>query len=627
MLKKMITLVFFMFVFIFMTCQKSSYKEVKQYSIEQFIDVTSIFGSSFSPDEKDILFTSDRSGIYNAYIISVDGSNIRQMTHSDSSSIFAVSFFPKDKRFLFASDQNGNEIYHLYLRNEDGSVEDLTPYENARAVFHGWSYDERSFFFECNKRNPKYMDIYEADIETLQSRMIFQNDAGYYPRAISNNKNFIAFFKPTTGHNSDMYLYSLETSQMKHISPHEGDINYAPVDFSADSKSLYYLTNEDSEFDYLKRYDINTGETEKIFEADWDIMYTYFSRNGKYRVMGVNNDARTEIRVENEQISELVKLPKLQDADITSVNISKSENLLTFYVNGSRSPNNLYVYNFKTKKHHKLTQSISPNIDTEDLVDANIVRYTSFDGLEIPALLYKPHNIKAGEKAPALVNVHGGPGGQARIGYRVLIQYLVNHGYVVIDVNNRGSSGYGKTFFKLDDLKHGEEDLSDCVEAKKYLASLGYVDTSRVGIIGGSYGGYMVLAALTFRPNEFAVGIDMFGISNWVRTLKSIPPWWEAMKELLYKEMGDPEKDLDYLYGISPLFHAKNIQKPLMVLQGANDPRVLKIESDEIVKVVKEKGVPVEYVLFDDEGHGFVKKENKIKGYKAILTFLNQHLR
>jgi len=364
-----------------------------------------------------------------------------------------------------------------------------------------------------------------------------------------------------------------------------------------------------------------------IEERDWDIWYCYFSRNEKYRVMGVNHDARTDIQVMDLENSEVIELPVLPDGDITSVNISKSENMMTFYHNGSRSSSNLYIYNFETGKYTKLTNSMNPEIEPLDLVEAEVIRYKSFDGLEIPAIYYKPRHIKSGEKAPALVWVHGGPGGQSRTGYSSLIQYLVNHGYVVLAVNNRGSSGYGKTFFKLDDLKHGEDDLMDCVEAKKFLVSTGTVDEDRIGIIGGSYGGYMVLAALTFQPEEFAVGVDLFGISNWVRTLESIPAWWEAFREALYKELGNPATDMEYLRRISPIFHADNITKPLMVLQGANDPRVLKIESDEIVEAVRKNNVPVEYVIFDDEGHGFRKKENKLKGYSAILKFLDQYLK
>jgi dipeptidyl aminopeptidase/acylaminoacyl peptidase len=611
---------------VFFGCQ-SGYREVKQYTIEQFMNTVSIGGSSFSFDEKTILFSSNETGIYNAYTVNVGGGEPTQITDSKGDAVFAYSFFPDDNRILFRSDKGGNEIWHIYVREEDGTVKDLTPYENARAIFYGWAYDEKSFFYGSNKRDRRFMDIYEMDIETFTPKMVYQNDAGYNFDDVSNDKRYMALSKTITNDNSDMYLYDMDTQGLKHLSPHEGDINFFPMTFSVDSKSLYYLTDEESEFTYLKRYDIESGNSEKIEETNWDVMYAYFSHNGKYRVVGINNDAKTEIKIYDTKTGRLVRLPKLPDGEITSVRISKSEKLMSFYINGSRSPNNLYVYNFDTKRYKRLTNTMNPEIDPEDLVDAQVVHYKSFDDLEIPSIFYKPHQIKPGEKAPALVWVHGGPGGQSRIGYRAVIQYLVNHGYVVIAVNNRGSSGYGKTFYKMDDLKHGEGDLDDCVEAKEFLASTGYVDEEKIGIIGGSYGGYMVLAALTLRPDEFAVGVDLFGISNWIRTLESIPPWWTAFKEALYKEMGNPETDEEYLRSISPLFHADQITKPMIVLQGANDPRVIKVESDEIVEAAKKKGVPVEYVVFEDEGHGFVKRENEIKGYKAILDFLDKYLK
>ncbi len=207
------------------------------------------------------------------------------------------------------------------------------------------------------------------------------------------------------------------------------------------------------------------------------------------------------------------------------------------------------------------------------------------------------------------------------------IQYLVNHGYAVLGINNRGSSGYGQTYFTADDRKHGHEPLRDCVEAKAYLAAMPEIDPNRIGIIGGSYGGYMVLAALAFEPEVFAVGVDIFGVSNWLRTLESIPPYWEAERLALYQEIGDPVKDREMLKAISPVFHAEKIRRPLMVLQGQNDPRVIKPESDDIVAAVKKNGVPVEYIVFPDEGHGFTKKKNQIEGYSAILGFLDKHLK
>ena len=287
----------------------------------------------------------------------------------------------------------------------------------------------------------------------------------------------------------------------------------------------------------------------------------------------------------------------------------------------------MYIYDFNTKELKKLTNTLNPEIKEEDLVAGKVIRYKSFDGLEIPAIYYKPHQASSKNKVAALVFVHGGPGGQAGLFYSSLIQYLVNHGYAVLDVNNRGSSGYGKTFFKLDNRNHGDKDLKDVVWAKKHLASLPYIDSSKIGILGGSYGGYMTLAALCFHPGEFKAGVDLFGVANWPRTLKEVPPYWESFKKALYEELGDPNtSDSVRLQKYSPLLHATNIRKPLIVLQGANDPRVLKKESDEVVETVKKNGVPVEYVVFPDEGHGFIKKENEIKGYGQILQFLDKYL-
>jgi dipeptidyl aminopeptidase/acylaminoacyl peptidase len=224
--------------------------------------------------------------------------------------------------------------------------------------------------------------------------------------------------------------------------------------------------------------------------------------------------------------------------------------------------------------------------------------------------------------------VHGGPGGQTRTGYSSLIQYLVNHGYAVLGVNNRGSSGYGKSFYQMDDQNHGDKDLKDCIAGKDWLAAQDYIDSERIGIIGGSYGGYMVMQAMSATPDEFDVGVNIFGVTNWIRTLRSIPPWWESFKDALYKEMGDPNtQDSVRLYEISPLFHADKIKNPVMVLQGAQDPRVLQIESDEMVDEMKKNNVDVDYVLFEDEGHGFVKKENQIEAWTKILEFLDTRMK
>ena len=607
---------------------KKAAKPVKEYTIEQFMNTVRIGGSSFSSDEKSILFHNNKTGIFNVYSVPVTGGAAAQLTTSTKESTFAVTYFPNDARFIYTYDRGGNENNHLYLRELDGTERDLTPGDKVKANYLGWANDRKSFFFSTNERDPRFFDIFEMPIDSLKPSLIYKDETGFDFGDISNDKKYIAFEKSGgSPADSDVYIYNTATKEMKNITAHTGDVANSAQTFDVQSKYLYYLSDAGNEFKYVARYDLAAGKTEVVEKAPWDVFYTYFSRNGKYRVTAINEDARTKIKITDTATGKLIPLPQLPNADITGVNISPSEKLMAFYLNGDRSPSNLYVYDFTTKKATKLTDSLNPEINADDLVDSQIIRYKSFDGLEIPSTLYKPKGASAQNKVPAMVMVHGGPGGQTRVGYNALTQYLVNHGYVVLGANNRGSSGYGKTFFAADDGKHGREPLWDIVESKKYLASLGYVDEKKIGIIGGSYGGYMVLAALAFKPEEFAVGVDIFGVSNWVRTLQSIPPYWESFRKSLYKELGDPSKDLENLRAISPLFHAEKIVKPLIVLQGANDPRVIKPESDEIVDSIKKRNGVVEYVLFDNEGHGFTKKANEIRAYKSILDFLDRYLK
>ncbi len=608
--------------------QQKKAQPVKEYTIEQFMNTVRMNGSSFSSDEKSILFHTNQTGIYNVYSVPVSGSAPAQLTNSTKESTYAVSYFPKDTRFLYRYDRGGNENEHLYLREVDGTERDLTPGDKVKANFLSWSRDRKTFFYSTNERDARFFDIFEMPIDTFKPTLIYKDEAGLDVSTISDDKKYIAFQKNGgSTADSDVFLYNTATKEMKNITAHTGDVGNGAETFDVNSKYLYYLTDAGSEFKYVARYDLATGKSEVVEKTPWDVTSTYFSENGKYRVTTINEDARTKVKIYETATGKLVSLPQLPNADITGVNISPSEKLMAFYLNGDRSPSNLYVYDFVTKKATKLTDSLNPEINQADLVDSQIIRYKSFDGVEIPSILYKPKGASATSKVPALVLVHGGPGGQTRVGYSALTQYLVNHGYAVLGVNNRGSSGYGKSFFTSDDGKHGREPLWDCVQAKKYLASLGYVDEKKIGIAGGSYGGYMVLAALAFKPQEFAVGVDLFGVSNWVRTLQSIPPYWESFRKSLYKEIGDPNTDLENLKAVSPLFHADKIVKPLIVLQGANDPRVIKPESDEIVENIKKRGGVVEYVLFDNEGHGFTKKANEIRAYKAILDFLDHYLK
>jgi dipeptidyl aminopeptidase/acylaminoacyl peptidase len=600
---------------------------VPAYSIEDFLGTTVYQGASFTADGKAILASNDSSGVLNVYAVPVDGTPPQPLTRSTTESIVLSAAFPHDARFLYLSDQGGNELSHLYVQEADGTSKDLTPGDKLKANFLGWASDDKSFFASTNERDPRFFDLYEFAADGYARTLLYRNDKGYDIGPVSADRRLVALRQNHTETDTDIVLFDRQANKERTLTTHQGEVFNEPVEFSRDGKSLYALCDEASEFHYLVRTELLTGKREVLEKPDWDVTTAGLSKSGRYLWLEVNHDGRSDIRLYQADTMTAVKLPALPSAAITSLTFSQDESRAAFYVNGSRQPNDLYLLDLANGRAHPLTKSLNPRLQPDDLVEGEVARFRSFDNTEIPGILYKPQQANASARVPALVWVHGGPGGQSRVTYSGLLQYLVNHGYAVYAINNRGSSGYGRAFYKMDDRKHGEGDLDDCVASKKFLAATGYVDPDRIGIIGGSYGGYMVLAALAFRPDQFTVGVDIFGVANWVRTLKSIPPYWESFKKALYTELGDPATDEEYLKRISPLFHASEIKRPLLVLQGANDPRVLKVESDEVVAAVKANGVPVEYMVFDDEGHGFRKKENQNRGYKAILDFLDAHLK
>jgi dipeptidyl aminopeptidase/acylaminoacyl peptidase len=599
---------------------------VHQYTIEQFLATTTISDPSFSADGSRVLFTSDATGIPNAYTVPFAGGPITALTHSTTDSTRAVSFFPTDDRILYTRDHGGDENNHLYVLAQK-SENDLTPGSKLKAMFSGWSRDDSSLNVLINERDPRFFDLYRYDAKKLEKSLIYKDTVGYFLSAVSGDGRWLALGKPKSTADSDIYLWDTRDSKMVNVTPHKTPAQHRASEFDPESKWLYYLSNSGGEFTRVKRYELATGKHEDVESADWDMSFIRLSRNGRYRVTAVNEDGRTVVRVHDCKTGSLVPMPNLPEGDITSVIFSRDEQKMVVTLSGDRSPANLYASRVGSAESTRLTEALSKEIDPENLVESQVVRFKASDGLSIPSIFYKPHQASPENKVPALVWVHGGPGGQTRKGYSGFIQYLVNHGYAVLGINNRGSSGYGKTFHTADDRKHGREPLRDCVEAKAFLARMPEIDPRRIGIIGGSYGGYMVLAALAFRPEEFVVGVDIFGVSNWLRTLESIPPYWEAQRQAFYQEIGDPRKDREMLRAISPLFHADKICRPLLVLQGKNDPRVIKPESDDIVEAVKKNGVPVEYVVFDDEGHGFTKKKNQVEGYSAVLRFLDKHLK
>ncbi len=603
----------------------------KIYTAEDFFSTPYLKKPIFSPDGKKILLSTNKNGTFDVFELAIATGELTQLTDYNSKSAYGISYFPKDNRFLYSLDL-GLDVSHIFVRNLDGTSTDLTPDSTAKAIFVKWSDDKKSFYYLCNKRDNRYFDLYKLEIKNIDKKdltpiLLYENKLGYEIQGISKDERYLALGKLFNRNQSDIFIHDRQTGQTQKIVGDNQASNWA-VGVANDESKLYYLTNAESEFSYLKSYDFDTEKHEIVAKEDWDINFVFFSPKNTYRALLINEDAQTKLKIYREADNQLIKIPDLPCGDISMFNFSEDEKMCCFILNTPTSPNDLYIYDFQTQKVKKVNMGISTVLDYKNLSEPDFIKFPSFDGMEIPALLYKPLHLKENQKSPALVWVHTPLGGQNRATYTPMVQYLVNQGYVVLAVNNRGSSGYGKTFASADEGKVGESDLKDLIAGKQFLEKIDFVAKGKVGIIGaGAYGGYMALSALTFTPTEFAVGVDLFGITNWFRVFNNLPAAAQTSRPLLYKKIGNPETDSINIYNKSPLFFAKAITQPLMIVQGANNPRVSKSETDQIINELKINKVPHEYVLFPDEPYFFVKKENEIKANKAIIRFLNKYLK
>ncbi|MEM6732119.1 MAG: alpha/beta fold hydrolase, partial [Myxococcota bacterium] len=523
----------------------------KQYTAEAFFKTTS-FGIArdsdyaWSLDNSSLLVHHDQTGVFNVYAMSVKNGSMTPLTSSTKGAAFATSYFPNDDRILFSMDGEGDEQTHVFVRELDGTIEDLTPGEKVKSQFAGWHDNGKTFWVTSNERTKKYFDVYAYAADGYARELIFENK-DFLVAGASGDGRWLALVKTETSANSDIYVVDLKSQERNPvlITKHEGDIAYDVYGFTPDNQQLIYATNEYGEFTQAWTYALEGGAKTELLTADWDVQAVTYSKSGRFFASAVNEDAQTQISIIDTTTGKPVELGELPDGNLARPRFSRDEKQLAFGLTSDTSPLDLYVSRLGAGAVTRLTSALNPEIDEKDLVTSSIVRYPSYDGLKIPSVLYKPHQASVSTKVPALVLVHGGPGGQTRRGYRALVQHLVNHGYAVLGANNRGSNGYGKTYYHMDDRKHGDVDLKDIVWGHKWLSEQDWVNPDQIGIIGGSYGGYMVAAALAFEPEVFQVGIDIFGVTNWERTLQSIPPWWEAFKKALYDEMGDPETDAE----------------------------------------------------------------------------------
>ena len=408
---------FMVFAAILLLASCTGKKEVKQYTIDQFYKNVAISFSDFSQDETKILVSSNETGIYNVFEINLADATKRQVTSSDTESFFALGYVHGTNQVLYSADKGGNENDHIYLLNEEGSSTDLTPGDAVKASFNGFSLDKKVMYFISNKRDPRFFDLYKMNVGEWKEEMIWENRDGLDYAGASRDRSIIAAVKSITTSESKLFLTNLSTGAITEVSESDKPGLYSASGFTLDNAGFFYTTDAGREFTYLVRYDLATGQREVVYETAWDVTGSWLSRNEKYRIIGINEDGRIQLKITDLSTGEAVKYPELPGASINGLSISDSEKYMVLNLGTSKTPGDLYLYEFGGTKLEKLTSNLNPEINPEDLVEATVVRYPSFDGLEIPAIYYKPLTATKKEKVPALVWVHGGPGGQTMAYY------------------------------------------------------------------------------------------------------------------------------------------------------------------------------------------------------------------
>ena len=368
---------------------------VPKYGAEAFFATTSygLVGSSaiaFSADGQSLLISSDRTGVFNAYSLPLDGGAATQLTDSDNSAVFAVSWFPNDERILYTYDDGGNELNHVIVREVDGTNRDLTPGDALKAAFISWSDDGASFYLTTTERNEQSFDIYRYSTEDYGRDLLYDNP-GFQLSDISSDGRWVALDKPRTSADSDIYIVDLQSANKEPmlITEHDGNIEYYTYGFSPDGTSLVFSTDEHGEFHQAWTHDLASGEQSVLIDADWDVSYVAYSRSGRYQVSGVNADARTEVTVRDLESGAVVELPPLPPGDLRSVRFSADDTHVALIVNADDSPSNIHVIDLADGNSRQLTDALNPEIHQSHLVVSELIRYESFDGLEIPSVLYK----------------------------------------------------------------------------------------------------------------------------------------------------------------------------------------------------------------------------------------------
>ncbi len=595
------------------------------YSLKRYLSIKSAYSPEFSPDDKRIAYLSDVTGVPQIWMTGLSGERVTQQMTLEDERVGFLSYASKSERIAFGVDRGGSERFQIHVLEQEGdSVVKLTDEPNVIHNWGDWSPDESAITFSSNARSQEYFDVYVQDLHDRSTELVYKYDGNAYPVTWSPDGSKILFEVTHTPFDHDLYLLELDDRKAELLTPHTGDAAFYSPTFDATGEFVYCATDKGREFSALGRIDVSSHQLEFIYAEDWDIEGLTATKDKETLAFTVNDGGASRLMVwdlGNEAPAE-VPLPKGQ---VGGLDWSNDGRRLAFSLSSSSSNPDVWLFDFELRGSargslSRLTYSSTCGISAASFVEPELVKTRSFDELEVPSYLYLP---MGSAPFPLIVFLHGGPESQFRPGFAPLTQFFLKLGFAVLATNFRGSTGYGRRYTHLDDVRGRMDTVRDAEFALRHVLDKYPIDRRKVAAWGGSYGGFMVLACLYSNPGMWAAGVDIVGISNFVTFLKNTGPW---RRRLRVAEYGDPEKDKEFLEGISPNNNARLITSPLFIIHGTNDPRVPIGEAEQIAETLKKLGREAHLMKFDDEGHGLSKLKNRIAGYTAAVEFLMRHV-
>ena len=579
-----------------------------------------------SPDGKHMAYLAPVENVLNVWVKTIGEENDRPVTKDNNRGIRRYFWAEDSQYIMYLQDVGGNENWRLYAVNLlTNDIRDLTPYEEVqvRILAHDKHYPN-DLLIEMNKENPKVHDVYHLDLRTGELTRRVENPGNILGWVADNQLQVRGAMEATADGGSKLLLRDSEQSDWRTLITFssQDSMNSGPVCFNKDGNAIYIIDSRDYNTGRLKKVDILTSETEVIVsDPQYDICDVMIQPD-TYEIQAVSFvKARQEWHILDESIKEdFTVIEGLDYGDFSVIDRDNSD--VTWLVGFTRDngPVSYYAYDRDTKQGTFLFVH-KPDLNEYTLASMEPISFKARDGLIIHGYITYPVGTKR-TNLPMALNVHGGPWGRDSWGYDAEAQWLANRGYAILQINFRGSAGYGKEFLNAGNKEWGGKMHDDLVDAVHWAIEQGIADPEKIAIYGGSYGGYAALVGATFTPDLFCCAVDIVGPSNLLSWINSIPPYWSTFRDMLYERVGNPDTEREFLISRSPLFKVDNIKIPMLIAQGANDPRVPQHESEQIVEALKKKGIRYEYLLFPDEGHGFAKPENRLKFYAAAEKFL-----